>query len=184
MSLKPSKNKGFTLIELLVVISIIGLLSSLAIMSFTISRQKSRDGQRYSDLNVLSKAIQIYQIDTSSYPPAQTVGANNFEYSFDDDNFIKILLDDGYVGENITDPINSVDAGQYYFYGTFDAGKNLGGSVPPCEESWGQYYILGVTNLEGFTNTERPNPNNSPYTCGAFTAIQGYDYYIGNFGEK
>jgi len=185
MPIEFSEKKGFTLIELLVVISIIGLLSSLAIMGFSISRQKSRDGKRYSDLNALSKAIQIYQIDKGSYPAPETTGTNSFEYSHADDNFLKILLDEGYVGENIIDPINSDLEEQYYFYGRFDAGEDIGGTVIPCETSWGQYYILGVADLEGFTEAERPNPRNAVYTCGAFTVVQNnYDYYTGNFGEK
>jgi len=185
MNIKIKQKKGFTLIELLVVISIIGLLSSLALMGFSLSRQKSRDGKRYGDLSTLSKAIQIYQIDNNdSAYPAPNPDGGRFEYSSDDDGvFIEALVDEGYMGENIVDPINS-DGEKYYFYGVFYPGEDLGGTVTPCEESWGQYYILGVTDLEGFLDTERPNPNNSPYTCGVFTAVQGYDYYIGNFGEK
>jgi len=176
------KGEGFTLVELLVVISIIGLLSSLAIMSFSISRQKSRDGKRLSDLNALSKAIQIYQIDNGYYPPAEPI-AGNFEYSYDDDSFIGILVEEGYMGENLADPINSEDAGQYYFYGVFGPGSEGGGGSEICDKSWGQYYILALSDLEGY-NGEEADPRSFPYTCGVFNIAKEYDYYVGNFGEK
>ena len=42
--------KGFTIIELLVVIAIIGLLASLAVVSFGSAQQKARDSKRVSDV--------------------------------------------------------------------------------------------------------------------------------------
>ncbi|MBU1127350.1 MAG: type II secretion system protein [Patescibacteria group bacterium] len=45
------ENKGFTLIELLVVISIIGILASLALTSYSRAQKQTRDTQRKSDLN-------------------------------------------------------------------------------------------------------------------------------------
>jgi len=50
-------NKGFTLIELLVVVSIIGLLSTMAVVSLNNSRKKARDAKRMSDVKQLSNLI-------------------------------------------------------------------------------------------------------------------------------
>jgi len=62
------KSKGFTLIELLVVIAIIGLLAALVLTSLTISRQKSRDVRRVSDLRQISLALEMYNSEYSGYP--------------------------------------------------------------------------------------------------------------------
>ncbi len=57
--LVSSKRKGFTLIELLVVISIIGFLTTLAVVSLNTARTKSRDGKRLSDMKQLHTAMEL-----------------------------------------------------------------------------------------------------------------------------
>lgn len=53
------KRKGFTLIELLVVISIIGFLTTLAVVSLNTARTKSRDGKRLADMKSLQTAMEL-----------------------------------------------------------------------------------------------------------------------------
>jgi len=57
--LVASERKGFTLIELLVVISIIGFLTTLAVVSLNSARTKSRDGKRLSDMKQLQTAMEL-----------------------------------------------------------------------------------------------------------------------------
>ena len=59
--------KAFTLIELLVVISIIGILSTLSVVSLRSARGKARDAVKKSDLNAISTAIELYNIEESNY---------------------------------------------------------------------------------------------------------------------
>lgn len=57
------KNKSFTLIELLVVIAVIGLISSIVLVSMQGTRAKSRDAKRESDMKVIQTAIEMYVND-------------------------------------------------------------------------------------------------------------------------
>lgn len=59
---------GFTLIELLVVIAIIGVLSTLAVYSTNIARQKSRDAKRITDISQTQTALELYFADKDTYP--------------------------------------------------------------------------------------------------------------------
>ena len=54
------KGAGFTLVELLVVISIIGILSSFAVVSLNSARMKARDALRKGDMAQLRTAIILY----------------------------------------------------------------------------------------------------------------------------
>jgi len=67
------KRSAFTLVELLVVISIIGLLSTIAIVSLNSARAKSRDTKRMADLKQISTAIELFS-DANGYLPRNTAG--------------------------------------------------------------------------------------------------------------
>lgn len=62
--------KGFTLIELLVVITIIGILATGAVTTFTSQIQKARDSTRISDLKALQGAVEQAYQDEGQYPVA------------------------------------------------------------------------------------------------------------------
>jgi len=62
------KIKGFTLIELLVIISIIGLLSTLVVVSFGSTRKKARDARRLADVKQLQTALELYYNNNHQYP--------------------------------------------------------------------------------------------------------------------
>jgi prepilin-type N-terminal cleavage/methylation domain-containing protein len=60
--------KGFTLIELLVVISIIGILASLALVSYSAAQKQTRGIQRKSDLSQLRTSLEAYYSANNAYP--------------------------------------------------------------------------------------------------------------------
>jgi prepilin-type N-terminal cleavage/methylation domain-containing protein len=75
-----NNKNGFTLIELLVVISIIGLMSSLAVVSLNSARIKARDALRKADMAQMRTALSLYYMDNNSYPICGTITPNPPDY--------------------------------------------------------------------------------------------------------
>lgn len=65
--LRNSKAKGFTLIELLVAISIIGLLTGIAIPTYVNYRQRANDQHMVSDLKNAVTAMEAYFLENNAY---------------------------------------------------------------------------------------------------------------------
>ena len=65
---KMIKKKGITLFELLVSISIIGILTALAVVSYGSMQKKARDARRVQDMAAIQKAAeQFYMLNSSKY---------------------------------------------------------------------------------------------------------------------
>jgi len=76
--------KGFTLVELLVVISIIGILSSFAVVSLNSARQKARDALRRGDMAQVRTALNLYYDDNNyQYPSCGTLDTGVPDYGAD-----------------------------------------------------------------------------------------------------
>jgi prepilin-type N-terminal cleavage/methylation domain-containing protein len=78
--MKKHSQKGFTLIELLVVITIIGLLSSLAVVSLNTARVKARDALRKADMAQMRTALSLYYMDHNGYPVCGTYNDSSPDY--------------------------------------------------------------------------------------------------------
>ena len=59
---------GFTLIEVLIVIAIIGLLTTIVLVSITSTRAKARDNRRMAELLTLAKSLEFYYSEQGQYP--------------------------------------------------------------------------------------------------------------------
>lgn len=71
------KKSGFTLIELLVVISIIAVLSTIGLTTYSDVQSSARDSVRKQDLNTLATALELYYQKNSQYiPPASSAAEN------------------------------------------------------------------------------------------------------------
>jgi prepilin-type N-terminal cleavage/methylation domain-containing protein len=72
--------KGITLVELLIVVMILGALAAIALPR--ISQSASNARQRACDTNVslINSAIEMYYVDTGSYPASLSNVVNNTTY--------------------------------------------------------------------------------------------------------
>ncbi len=66
--------RGFTLIELLVAITILGVLVSVGLGAFASSQKKARDSKRKTDLESISRAMELYYNDCGAYPTTSGSG--------------------------------------------------------------------------------------------------------------
>lgn len=72
-----NSRRGFTLLELLVVISIIAILITIGVTSFSTSQRKGRDSKRKSDIKEVQNALeQYYSVCSYQYPTI--VSGNTF----------------------------------------------------------------------------------------------------------
>lgn len=62
------KNQGFTFIEVLVTISIIAIISAMALATYSRAQKKSRDAKREVDLKQIQIALEMCKTDEGSYP--------------------------------------------------------------------------------------------------------------------
>jgi prepilin-type N-terminal cleavage/methylation domain-containing protein len=66
--LRQSRTKGFTLIELLIVVTIIALLSAIAIPNLLSAQRKTRYSRAASDAKTATTQAVVYAIDRNVYP--------------------------------------------------------------------------------------------------------------------
>src|SRR3990167_866949 len=69
------RKRGFTLIELLVVIGIIGILSSIVLVSVNSARMKARDAKRIQEVKQMMNALELFYSDNNHYPYPITDGS-------------------------------------------------------------------------------------------------------------
>jgi prepilin-type N-terminal cleavage/methylation domain-containing protein len=72
--MKSKSNRGFTLIELLVVVAIIGILSSIVLVSLNSARSKGRDASAKGSLSSMRATAEIFFDTYSFYGPTGSAG--------------------------------------------------------------------------------------------------------------
>ena len=151
---------GFTLIELLVVISIIGVLSTIALTSLNGAKMKARDAKRLSDMNQIKNALNVYYYSHGTYPE-ESSSNGDVEWSYEDGgDFLGALVTDGHFQDNTPlDPINSTSYPYGYYKYTNDA-------------SCGSMIVLVAQKMETDTYYERSADCN----CRSWIALRDWAY--------
>ncbi len=62
------QNQGFTLIELLIIVAVLGILSTVTLITLTGSTSHARDTRRMSDLKQYQTALETYYSSNDAYP--------------------------------------------------------------------------------------------------------------------
>lgn len=101
-------NSGFTMIELLVVATIIIVLTTIGLVSYSQANQNARNGKRRTDLETVRQALVLYRTDAGSYPNTASWAT------------MVSTIEDYLANTTVTDPKNT---GAYvYDYETIDSG--------------------------------------------------------------
>lgn len=66
--MKKFNKLGFTLVELMIVITVIAILATIAVVSFTRVQKQARDTKRKAEMKSLQTALQAYFTEKTSYP--------------------------------------------------------------------------------------------------------------------
>lgn len=168
---------GFTLIELMIAISVVAILSTIGLITYSQGQKSARDSKRKQDLREITAALELYYSDNKHYPTTSTTdGTTSWASSkADGSNWIidrgisgtetTVALSPTYVASLPKDPVNndtfgsSGAKGGYYYYSA------RSGDWGTCKV--GQYYLL-YTILEN-TNDAQNSNNSNATICGAAT---------------
>lgn len=148
------KKNGFTLVELMIAISIISVLTAIALVTYQDINKKSRDARRQSDLKVIQSALQQYFADQNYYPSNDIAQSTSLTYSYTENNQPKTKT---YLNQMPVEP--KTDNSRYMYIA----------SPPGCTNSVDNYcasYCL-FANLEGtppsVSGCTPPNPTYNFY---------------------
>jgi prepilin-type N-terminal cleavage/methylation domain-containing protein len=97
-----SARSGFTLVELMIVITVIAILSTMALFGLTGAQKSARDTQRMQIMNAIRSNLEKYYADKGGYPqPTGWYHATLTTYLF---NGLSTGYLDTYVTGALTDP--------------------------------------------------------------------------------
>lgn len=157
LQLKPKR--GFTLIELMIAISIIAILSSVGLVTYSSARMIARDSKRKQDLKAISQALELFYTEYKRYPCSGTNWTTSNAASWLSDSNAGscggsgVNISPNYISAMPKDPsgINNPSpwAQPGYGYLSTDTAFN---AFTGCAK--GTYYIL-ITQLENPNDPER-----------------------------
>lgn len=188
-----NRKNGFTLIELLVIIAIIGLISSLSLVSLRGAQQKARDAKRLYDLKLIREAVIRFQLDHGYGPTAGLDGFQNDEGIVfggammdhsslaqpPDNKYFMPMLSEYFKTDVPVDPINGFLGGWKREYNYLYDTNGCMCPTPPlvvgqCDPTRAGMAYLFIGRLERSNTEHGDNPN-----CTLYNAyVNGYVYII------
>ena len=155
------------MIELVVVVSILAILSGVLVPRVKDHMESARDARRLSDVKTIRNAIEQYYWDKGDYPEADTNSSYGGWDVSQDGSFISILHDEGYLEEEMADPIN--DSTYHYRYYVYSSGSyGCAGTT--------RFYVLGIRNFE---TTEFAARNKGFFKCASRDWNNEFAYVTG-----
>lgn len=167
---KFKNEKGFSLIEVLFVIGIISLLSSVILTNMNDARKMGRDGKRLIDMKEIQKALEFYYDENGEYPDSDGDGCGGWDVGNRNLSFMS-----GGLGQAMPNPpedsVGADDCSGYRYY-KYSAGFS------GCDISKGDFYVLGVTDMESSNN---PHPKSIGWSCPDRDWQEEMDWVVGGF---
>lgn len=71
-----NKKYGFTLVEIIIIITVIGILSTIGVVTYNGAQAKSRDSQREARATLIANSLEKYYEDNGEYPSCSAFADN------------------------------------------------------------------------------------------------------------
>ncbi|TXG78350.1 type II secretion system protein [Candidatus Dojkabacteria bacterium] len=152
---------GFTLVELLITISIIAILSTVAITVYTNAQKNARDGKRIEDIKQIQLALEQYYALNKAYlqPSSCPIGGGGCSIPPSDGTVFNDIKSFYQSNSNPRDPLSTGSYNYVYYI------NNTTCNTP-------KYVLCATLENSSSGNTALPLPG-SPYNCATFTAGTG-----------
>jgi prepilin-type N-terminal cleavage/methylation domain-containing protein len=167
------QTRGVTLVELLVVVAIIGMFTSIALVSMTQVRGKARDVARVEHVQQVQKALEFYWLTYQRYPDPDNDGCGGWDVGNAVNPFISGKGMEAYFanGPLPVDTYYNDDCNGFRYY-----------RYPPgsygCPPGRGSFYVLGITDTE---SSGTPYLGSPGWSCPGRDFQEEFDWVTGSY---
>jgi len=164
------------MVEIVIVVAIIGLLSSIVLVSFPDTRYRARDADRLQGINQVLDGLRIYHSNTGTFPdPVSDTCCDGWDQGpcDGDKTFIDGLVTSDTLGRVPVDNTQQTGTNCYGFgYYLYDAGSRN------CDVARGKFFVVGIRDLE---SSENDHPESPGWSCGNKDWQDDFEWVAGGF---